>query len=559
MKKVLLAILLFGALFAAVTVEQFLFMPPIVRAQTNTFCAANLICTVTAAWTFTSGQNNLAAGIINKQIWVGPVGFTYTTIAAAIASSDCPTFGCSIFVRSDATLDASTVSLNTKQVHITFDSGNFASAATGSLFSCTAGVEGIRISGQSRNGTGNSSGTLLSTSGTATIAFNFTNCPGAELDHFTLSGPGSGTGTANKGIVMAGHDVKMDSVLVTSYGGVAVTFDGTSVNTNDWKFWNSRVQNSGTTGILVTGANANNGVVISSSSGGNLGVGMLVTGTAQFTNIIGLDTAGNAAIGLELNSPNNFVVMFSDAPNAPETAAIQFDAAALNNEIHCLKNAMPINTDNGAGNRYYGCGGTFGAGGSTWNTVNAQFFTAANGLNLTERPALSGSSGTDVMFGDSADHFLKYNPNNQGEQHLPQMLILTSAYTNATTTFSTVAGGQTFSFPVKANTNYTVDCHLYYQAAATGGLNIQFTGPAAPTQLRYAINAPLSVNANNTATASAFATSLGAVVTTATTDFDATVTAGIVNGANAGTVTLQAKSSAAVNLTIQPGSYCSVQ
>lgn len=178
---------------------------------------------------------------------------------------------------------------------------------------------------------------------------------------------------------------------------------------------------------------------------------------------------------------------------------------------------------------------------------------------LDEIAAPSGSATQDLVWGDSGDHFLKYNPNNQGEQHVPQAQILTSAYTNATTGFTTVTGGQTFSFPVKANTNYVLDCHLYYQAAATGGLNIQFTGPAAPTQLRYAINAPLSAGANNTATASAFSTSLGAVVTTATTDFDAAVTLGLVNGANAGTVTLQAKSSAAVNLTIQPGSYCQVQ
>jgi hypothetical protein len=49
------------------------------------------------------------------------------------------------------------------------------------------------------------------------------------------------------------------------------------------------------------------------------------------------------------------------------------------------------------------------------------------------------------------------------------------------------------------------------------------------------------------------------VVTAATTNFDAAVTFGLVNGPKAGTVTLQAKSSAAVNLTIQPGSFCREQ
>src|SRR6266436_1209342 len=54
MKKLLLGILIFFALFGIVTLEQWFLMPPSVRAQTNTFCAANLACTVTAAWTFSN-------------------------------------------------------------------------------------------------------------------------------------------------------------------------------------------------------------------------------------------------------------------------------------------------------------------------------------------------------------------------------------------------------------------------------------------------------------------------------------------------------------------------
>jgi hypothetical protein len=52
MKRLLLAFLIFFALFGVVTLEQWFLMAPSARAQTNTFCAANLACTVTGIWTF---------------------------------------------------------------------------------------------------------------------------------------------------------------------------------------------------------------------------------------------------------------------------------------------------------------------------------------------------------------------------------------------------------------------------------------------------------------------------------------------------------------------------
>jgi hypothetical protein len=136
-----------------------------------------------------------------------------------------------------------------------------------------------------------------------------------------------------------------------------------------------------------------------------------------------------------------------------------------------------------------------------------------------------------------------------------------AAYTNSTTGFTNVVGGsgQTFAWSVGVNQFLSVSCHLYYQAAATGGLNIEFTGPAAPTFVTYGLNDPNSATAFNSAVATAFGTSIGQAVTTATTNFDATVSFTMQNGATAGTVNLLAKSSAAANLTIQPGSYCQSQ
>lgn len=137
-----------------------------------------------------------------------------------------------------------------------------------------------------------------------------------------------------------------------------------------------------------------------------------------------------------------------------------------------------------------------------------------------------------------------------------------AAYTNSTTGFTAVTGGagEAFLWNVDASDQLNVTCHLYYQAAATGGLNIEFTGPASPTAVRYGLLLPVTTGtAPISSEAAAYSTSLGAVVGTAATDFDAIVSFSLVNGATAGNVTLLAKSSAAVALTIQPGSYCQSQ
>lgn len=182
----------------------------------------------------------------------------------------------------------------------------------------------------------------------------------------------------------------------------------------------------------------------------------------------------------------------------------------------------------------------------------------SNKYSFGETTVPAGVIGKALVWADSADHFLKYNPNNAGEQHIPQVYRLTAQYTNSTTGFTTV-GTPNIAFSVKASTNYTATCHLYYQAAATGGLNIQFTGPAAPTSVIYGLDDPSTATTFNSSVATAFSTSLGQVIGTAATNFDAIVSFSLINGANAGTVTLQAKSSAAVQLQIQSGSYCVIQ
>lgn len=141
-----------------------------------------------------------------------------------------------------------------------------------------------------------------------------------------------------------------------------------------------------------------------------------------------------------------------------------------------------------------------------------------------------------------------------------QTVALTSQYTNSTTGFTNVTGGNSLAFPLAAGASYVGECVLFYQAASTGGLNVEFTGPASPTSVVYGLIDPGSATTLvNVSVATAYGTSLGAAVTTAATNFPALVKFAVNNGVNAGTLQLLAKSSASVQLQIQIGSYCTLQ
>lgn len=149
---------------------------------------------------------------------------------------------------------------------------------------------------------------------------------------------------------------------------------------------------------------------------------------------------------------------------------------------------------------------------------------------------------------------------------MPQTAITTgTAYSNASTTFSDVKGstGQTIAFSAEASTNYVGSCYLIYSgSASTSGPKIQFTGPASPTNVLYSAQFQLTATPTyaDSAAATAFSTSLSAgTAVTATTNLAVRIQFGIVNGVNAGTVTLQAAAQGAGTVTIQDGSYCQVQ
>jgi hypothetical protein len=141
---------------------------------------------------------------------------------------------------------------------------------------------------------------------------------------------------------------------------------------------------------------------------------------------------------------------------------------------------------------------------------------------------------------------------------LLQRAVITSAYTNSTTTPSNVTG---LSFTLAKNSTYFLNCALVYKAASTGGLKILFTGPASPSLVTYSLTEGLSATTtgNTSTTGTVYSTVLGAAVTTATTDFPGEVTGVITTGSTAGTLQLQAQSAAAATLTIEAGSACTLQ
>lgn len=136
--------------------------------------------------------------------------------------------------------------------------------------------------------------------------------------------------------------------------------------------------------------------------------------------------------------------------------------------------------------------------------------------------------------------------------------VVTSTYTNATTTASNITG---LSFAVLANRNYTMRCDLYYQGSAgTAGLDITITGPASPTSIFYSYQETPTATTTQGSVASAFATKLvGNAAVTATTNLPAQITLGLRNGANAGTVQVQGSATGAGTVTVQAGSFCTMQ
>jgi hypothetical protein len=143
----------------------------------------------------------------------------------------------------------------------------------------------------------------------------------------------------------------------------------------------------------------------------------------------------------------------------------------------------------------------------------------------------------------------------QGTVNFPQPVQLSSDYSNATTTFSNVFSA---GIPVHAGLPYTVRCDIIWQGSATtAGPKYQFTGPTSPTKVVASATSQVTSTTLTQAVATAFSSSMANTGTiTASTLFHDIVTLGLINGANSGTLQLQAAANGTGTLTIKAGSYC---
>jgi len=183
--------------------------------------------------------------------------------------------------------------------------------------------------------------------------------------------------------------------------------------------------------------------------------------------------------------------------------------------------------------------------------------TAHTRTTLGEASASGVAVSAETSRADSGDRALLENLKKTGEQSVPKRAILTDTYTNATTRESNVNG---LSFTVSASRNYTAVCHLYYQGSGgTAGLDVTITGPASPISVFYSYDEGARTTLTNSV-ASAFNTKLtGSSTIIAKTNLHATVTIGLRNGANAGTVQVQGSATGSGTVMVQAGSFCMVQ
>jgi hypothetical protein len=269
----------------------------------------------------------------------------------------------------------------------------------------------------------------------------------------------------------------------------------------------------------------------------------------------------NGSVSSRISRNDNFVGTNLGSPfTCTYTKGDVFRFEAIGSTITFYKNGAALQS---VTDRTYNSGNPgillFGNNASTMldNFFGGTLITLSN-LTLTEASTPTGIAGASILRADVGDHVVMENLNNTGEQPLPQRAILTSAYTNATTTASNITG---LSFTVSASRNYTAVCHLYYQGSArTAGLDVTVTGPASPTSVFYSYDGNATGSSLTNSVASAFGTKLtGNTTVMATTNLHATVTVGLRNGANAGTVQVQGSATGAGTVTLQAGSFCTVQ
>jgi hypothetical protein len=133
-----------------------------------------------------------------------------------------------------------------------------------------------------------------------------------------------------------------------------------------------------------------------------------------------------------------------------------------------------------------------------------------------------------------------------------------NAITSSTPTAIFNGTGQA-GFLVQASTVYYGECDLSYQAAATGGFVLTWTGPASPTQMTYTIIEGTSASATiyGSANGTSYTTALGGAIVTAATNFPIHIMFTLENGTTAGSLVPMFQSNTnTISTTAKRGSEC---
>lgn len=290
------------------------------------------------------------------------------------------------------------------------------------------------------------------------------------------------------------------------------------------------------------------------------------TNTASAAGAITFDTTNKNYHGFV----NGADALFMNTAAAPTTNVIPKATIASGNTLYGNSSI----TDNGTSVTTTDTGGyvgpTFTANGTTagfsdfaqgttsaavapCNTANSACFQAPAAVTsyVANVPAAAPTNNF------SAWTFSNASPSVGSFNKMQQAAFLTTTYTNATTGMTSLTG---LSFSVEANTNYTMICNMaYHSSVLTDDLSVQLTGPASPTAVTITYITEVSSTGVSDGVATAFSTPITATGSpVALTNYPFTVAMTLINGANAGTVQVQAASSATGTITILPGS-CQLQ
>ena len=452
---------------------------------------------------FTFGETTAATGTsdVEHQITTlttsTAVAFQLTQGAAGPANSAAPNLINITAAAAGGAAGASNAGSAGAAINLLTGAGSAGGATTGiggagGAFTITEGAGGA-AGGTATNNGGNGGGVAWATGAGGNGGTGAATAGSGGAITFTMGAPGTNSSTGTAGTVGLFNITGSAPASTTNATGVS---SGTLFSI------------SGVTGGATTNASGTGGVgsspSITAGAGGAASGATASTGGAGGTFSITTGAGGTGA-GTGVNSNGgNFSITLGIAGTGGSGTAGKAGVVAITDTVH-------------AGFEYY----TQGTLPTTANVV-----VPASSIIETAPAAVTAYTLTKPGAAPVNNFSVKTTTTAGVESYnkMPQTSMLTSQYTNSTTGFTNVTGGNSLAFTMDASTTYQGYCTLYYQAASTGGLNIEFTGPASPTFVTYGLVDPGTATTIVAASvATSFSTSLGAAVGPASTNFPAFV------------------------------------